>query len=181
MKTSVGVTLNLLHACRLACQMSDGAFWVSSDGSSHSQRQSRHPSIFSQRQSRHPSKPTTTLFYDCSGLLVFGEPWRPWCFVGSSFPFRFFAYDGHRIQIKCLRFWPELRTSSLCQGRCLAKLELMWGMSCVRTIEPLQPNEQFWGLVLVSGRVLCKDFGRHAGIQRKVWQSLIEYYLEVSD
>jgi len=54
-------------------------------------------------------------------------------------------------------------------------------MSCVRTIEPLQQNEQFWGLVLVSGLVLCKDFGRHAGIQRKVWQSLIEYYLEVSD
>jgi hypothetical protein len=26
MKTSVGVTLNLLHACRLACQTSDGAF-----------------------------------------------------------------------------------------------------------------------------------------------------------
>ena len=51
-------------------------------------------------------------------------------------------------------------------------------MSCVRTIEPLQQNEQFWGLVLVSGLVLWKDFGRHAVIQRNVWQSLIEYYLE---
>ena len=101
----------------------------SSDGTSHSQRQSRHPSIFSHHD-RGALSPTEHcrvsigLRSSRSWFLVSLDD-QMWCFVGSSFPFRFFAYDGHRFQIKCLRFWPELRTSSLYQERCLAKLELM--------------------------------------------------------